>query len=256
MRQPVLPDAGTKAGVSRNLKLAASQSDLLWRGVDGILRDIARHSDSAKAMPDRKARKKALAAALKARDAFADIIRRDDPYLRGLIRQALPELGADLSGMGLSRLGNVGSIPLLLRDEDLSRYYSPARGDASTLYAKLENAAASIRSDIARDVGPPIAIAVLDLLSAPFAAQWRVENADKGGRPQELYRNYLVQELTRLYRDIYQQDATMTRDGAFVRFCSQIFGAVNMPEDGIERAVERVLTKMKADTGKRRPPKT
>ena len=78
-------------------------------------------------------------------------------------------------------------------------------------------------------------------LNAPLINFLAIENTNKGGSPGKLYRNYLIEQLTLVYEQIYGERATQTWTGGFVGFCDLVINAVAINTKGLEQALVRRL---------------
>lgn len=66
---------------------------------------------------------------------------------------------------------------------------------------------------------------------------------DKGGSEADLTRHYLVFALARHSKSIIGKKATATAAGRFVTLVSGIFQIYNLPDDGVDKLVDRLLRK-------------
>ena len=94
---------------------------------------------------------------------------------------------------------------------------------------------------MAVQVGPKILRNLFAELAAPLRRQLAIEAVNKGGRPQDLYRNYMVQELAAAYEEIHRTRPPSGKTGLFVKFCQTIFYCVGIETEGLEGAVARIL---------------
>lgn len=66
------------------------------------------------------------------------------------------------------------------------------------------------------------------------------------GSPGKFYRNAAVEHLVPVYGIIFNKKATSTPGGQFVLFCELILQAIGLEVDGVEKAVQRVLQRVRA----------
>jgi hypothetical protein len=86
----------------------------------------------------------------------------------------------------------------------------------------------------------------------PLATWIEMKSLDKGGRPADVARSYLIYQLAEAAPDIIGKPATGATTGRFVDLCTAVLVACGLPEAGIEKAIPPVVRKLQANQGKRR----
>ena len=85
---------------------------------------------------------------------------------------------------------------------------------------------------------------------APLARWIQMKSLDKGGRPADDVRNYLIHRLAEAAPEIIGKRAPVRTTGRFVDLCIAVLGACGLREAGIEKAVPPVVRKLRANQGK------
>jgi hypothetical protein len=71
-----------------------------------------------------------------------------------------------------------------------------------------------------------------------------LDRRNKGGRPADIYRQYMIQRLAGRAPRIIGKEATTTAKGKFEKLCVAVVDACGFNSTGIEKAIEAVLAKM------------
>lgn len=248
-------DPLTRRETEREWALQPAQAEILWRHIDQLSAELERYDAWVKHWPDRRSRLTSLRQTLDAFDALARTLARQDAFTSGIVRQDfLPTLGGLLTVSALEKLCKspvacsieARAVERLL---DIDHQRSGVI-DGGRLLRGLERSSEAGRSSIAQEIGPRLILALLSSLKAPFEGHLRIEKAHRGGRPQDLHRNYVVQELIWVFREIFGKRPTTAKTGAFVRFSATILEAMGLRTSGLEAAVEKNLsTKRRSGPG-------
>ena len=63
---------------------------------------------------------------------------------------------------------------------------------------------------------------------------------DRGGRPADLVRNFLVKELCMASQELIKKESASTADGAFAKLVhGVVVKCCGLPDDGLEEIIER-----------------
>ncbi len=75
-------------------------------------------------------------------------------------------------------------------------------------------------------------------------SDWMAEHVDKGGRPPDLRRKFIIRTLARHAPEIIGEEATATAKSTFMELCTAVCQEFGLPDKGIEDAVERELREL------------
>jgi hypothetical protein len=114
------------------------------------------------------------------------------------------------------------------------------------LYRAYEQEMLPRRIGLAKERTSRLLNALAHTLNEPLARFLEVERQNKGGTPDKLYRNYVIQELIPIYETVHGKSPTTTPGGGFATMCELVLGAIGIETDGLEKAVGRVLGRRKA----------
>jgi hypothetical protein len=102
------------------------------------------------------------------------------------------------------------------------------------------------RIDLAQRRTPQLLIKLAQTLNEPLARILEIERHNEGGAPAKLYRNYVIQELAPIYHRVHGKFPTPTPRGGFVTMCELVLDVVDLETEGVDKAVGRVLKRIKA----------
>ncbi|WP_374625472.1 hypothetical protein, partial [Devosia sp.] len=77
------------------------------------------------------------------------------------------------------------------------------------------------------------------------------EHPDRGGREPDYVRDHMLRALIRWYANVLGKKPTPTSKGPFQNLVADVFHACAIKDDGLERAVERMLEKWREAETKR-----
>lgn len=135
--------------------------------------------------------------------------------------------------------GSLEEIGLLLAPEAIKealgqrapRYLNFANRDAVHKAAGIEHGHLLI-THIVRRVRQPL-------------EEWMAENArNPGGRPADIRRKYIIRQLFDAAPEIIGRAPTASTNSPFVQLCVAVFQVFELPDEGIEDAVERALREL------------
>jgi len=84
-------------------------------------------------------------------------------------------------------------------------------------------------------------------INAPLKAWVEMDKTNKGGRPPDMVRRYLIYRLAEAAPDIVGKDVPVASKGWFVDFCWQILVACGLSEVGIDKAIPAIVRQVHAD---------
>jgi hypothetical protein len=241
------PDPEDRSEIDRTLCLDAAGSVQLWRKVAQLVNDINRHETFKAEMAQGRNRKEWLSyiKILSNRLTKLEIHLLDrDPNTDTILRRQLGEtLGELLSHQGFEQL--IQTSP----GYSISSRFPSAREDVlrdDGLYRAYEQEMLPRRISLAQERTSRLLIALAHALNEPLARLLEIERQNEGGAPGKLYRNYVIQELAPIYQNVHGKLPTTTPGGGFVTMCELVLGAIGLETDGVEKAVGRVLGRIKA----------
>jgi hypothetical protein len=90
----------------------------------------------------------------------------------------------------------------------------------------------------------------IERIHQPLVSWIEMKSLDKGGRPVDVARNYLIYRLAEVAREVIGKPAAVATTGKFVDLCTAVLAACGLPEAGIEKAIPPVVKKLRADQAK------
>jgi hypothetical protein len=233
--------AKDRSDINTELRLDQEASTFLWKQVARIVGDINRHAE-------------AIAQSAKGKNR-REIIKYIKTLSRRLIllENHLSDRDANIDAVLRSQLGSrIGELLSNQAFEELihqspgygvSSRFPPARVSERDdgLYRAWDREALERRVNIARRYTPNLLATFVSDLNRPLRRLLEVERQNKGGAPGKHYRNYVITELTPIYRQIYDENPRTTPEGKFATLCSLVLEELGMPIDGLESAIARRL---------------
>lgn len=122
---------------------------------------------------------------------------------------------------------------------------SPFPGEP--VQGEIDQATAFARQAQGITAGPELFIHMLKKIHQPLEAWLRENNANKGGRPKDYVRDYLILKLAENAEAIIGQPPSSR--GRFLDLCNAVLGACMFSTDGLRDAVERALGTRKVKPG-------
>jgi hypothetical protein len=173
-----------------------------------VARDIQDYRVRVATTPDRYQRTEAMEALLNSLKAVSESVEHHKRVLDPiLISDVLPVLGGLMSASGLAQLGRTGPIAWGLGKLELSgpglgptRDHGRGRDSARSLDpVHIDELTAPARARVAGQLGPKILHALLKSLEAPVERILAFEKRSRVGRPADVERNYVIEELATFY---------------------------------------------------------
>ena len=87
----------------------------------------------------------------------------------------------------------------------------------------------------------------IERLHAPLARWIELDRQNKGGRPANAVRGYLIYRLAEAAPDIIGAPASISSTGTFVDLCTAVSVACGLSETGIAKAVPGMVSKLRRD---------
>jgi hypothetical protein len=228
------------------LHLGADASAFLWERVRLLVADVERHAliQAGMALGRSRAQRnqyiKTLSSCLsRLENHLADRDRNTDEILRAQLSRLLGEI---VSHRGFERLVEISP------GYGVGSRFPPARIGARDdgLYEALEDEMQQRRENLARQRVPSLLSRFVHELNHPLVRFLAIERQNKGGVPGKLYRNYFIENLVPVYKEIYRMAPRPTASGEFVTLCDWVLGAIGLETDGLDQAVGRILRRLKA----------
>jgi hypothetical protein len=172
--------------------------------------------------------------------AIAEHVESGDDGLRRLLRQIwADDVGLWLSTHGFAEGAGI-MVPTSFSSRTLkSRQVSSREGP----YRAMEPEMASRRTAAAADVGEHVVAALAGRLGTCLTQYLALERMSQGGRPGDRYRIFLIQQLLAIFPDVFDVMPTTTSTGRFVGLCTAVVHVLGLDATGIEKAVQRQMTK-------------
>lgn len=116
--------------------------------------------------------------------------------------------------------------------------------------ADLENEGLVFGDALGLKHGHEILKHFIDSINRPLKDWIEHDRLNKGGRPADAVRTYLIYRLAEAAPTIIGKSATISTTGKFVELCSLALPACGVSATGIEKAVPSIVKRMRADQAK------
>lgn len=133
--------------------------------------------------------------------------------------------------------GSLAAIGEMLDHDEILRVI----GDKAPRYIRDQDGPEPRRA-AGLQYGGPLLIHFLKRILEPMEA-WQEENSrNKGGRPVDLRRRFIIERLARGAPSVIGSRASTAKEGPFVRLCSDVFGAYKLPITGIADVIADIVS--------------
>jgi CRISPR/Cas system-associated endoribonuclease Cas2 len=110
--------------------------------------------------------------------------------------------------------------------------------------AEIESRFDYERRTLGLEKGPRLLAYLIRRINRPIKTWVELDRLNRGGRPSNMVRDYVLIRLAQACRRILGKRPTATASGSFVRLCVGVFNACGLDDEGIEKAVDRILTRL------------
>ena len=236
--------------IVHDLKLTKIQERELEITVRHVLADIERYRAVERKSPPRDK----LVAALKRLEKALRRLQYEIDSTANHMEYFLPHDTMEYIGWSLtfSAIGEALGTDVFPKNFDLQLQRMSSKGGPITL-PSLEDLSQPMRRALGLKHGHVILAHFIDQVYAPLKKWVSLNKLNKGGRPAEnIFRSFIIRRLAERSSLIVGRCATTTPKGKFAELCIAVLPACGWSSDGIEKAIEAVLGKMK---GKKRKEK-
>ena len=169
----------------------------------------------------------------------SDIIDRRRKLLAALDRleRTLDE-NADLLAEVLPK-GTLEEIGLLIAPEAIKE----TLGQNTPRYLNLSDRD-SVHRAVGIEYGDLLIRHVVRRVSQPLRDWMAANNQNPGGRPPDIRRRHVIRQLALAAPEIIGRAPTASTNSPFVQLCVAVFQAFELPDEGIEDAIERELREL------------
>lgn len=205
--------------------------------VDRLRTEIAGYRRRVALQPDRAQRLAALQFLLKQFDDLISWLRKNPRSAKAVLSDGfLPLLGLMLSPYALERL--LGSIGWSVDDRAIEDAFERrGRGDVMA-FDRLTHVT---RQSVAVQAGPLLLTKLMEALREPLDQALRMEKRHKGGRPQDVERNYVVDTLAGAWEAENGTPAPSGKTGPFYDRCREVLVTLDLNTDGLAECIRRTV---------------
>jgi len=251
-RQPVelrFPPVEDWQSIIRDCNLTPAQADTLKFTLKEALDEISRHQVNLKNQPSRALLVDRLKTFEKALHGLLKQCRRN----AGLMQSFLPHNTLAYIGQSLtfSAIGEALGRNVLSKNLDFKISIKQSQGEPIT-FASMEDLSRPRRETLGLEYGGVILAYFIEMIHAPFEKWLDLSRQNKGGRPGDAVRGYLIYQLAVAAPEIMGKPATVASTGKFVDLCTAVLVACGVPEAGIAKAIPPVVRKLRSDQAKSR----
>lgn len=239
LARPVCPSPEDMAEIIRSFGLSEKQVHELRLVINHFMMDIDAYLAELDRIPPRPERAGRLRRIEKALRRVQYEVERSE----ALLDHILPfDLSEDLGGkLTFAAIGAaIGSPQAPRQFRHTIAVIAERDGDLSM--KTVEEAFDAERRSLGLKHGGAIFRSMVNDLYAPLG-RWVELDKKVAGRKPMMFRNLLIERLAYASEDVLGHAATSTAKGPFVRLCAAVLDAVQLPSDGVEKAVETIIRK-------------
>lgn len=211
--------------------------------VDKIRPDLDTYRRRVAMQPDRVQRVAALEFFLRHLGDLSEWLRKNPRSTKAVLSDGfLPLLGLMLSPYGMERL--LGSIGWSVDERAIEDAIAQrGRGDVLT-FDRLTHAT---RQSVAVQAGPLLFMKLIQTLREPLEQVLRMEKRHRGGRPQDIERNYVVDTLASVWEAEHGTAAPSGKSGPFYDQCYQVLVELDLNTDGLAECIRRTVRRRRGE---------
>lgn len=248
------PSQDERDQIAALLKLTPGQAERLWRAVDRMCRGFEAYR-AAKPLPgaERAAMLQDLRNFSARLDRLADWTANASPHVVQVVQEVLgPVLAERLSEIGFWQ--PTGSYPVdrfsVHHLDQLECEHNPEtnecagvdRVSAGRFLRQVETYQVDRRLNAADTVTATVLRGLIHALNTPVREYLELASRHRGGRTGQPFRNAVIRQLARAYREITGKKPTSSPRGAFAHWCELILDSLGMSTEGLEAALLRQLS--------------
>jgi hypothetical protein len=232
--------------------LMPTQAETLKITLEEALDAISQYQAKLQSQPSRSDLVKGLRSFEKALRRLRDECRHSVDLMHDFLpHNTLGYIGESLT---FSAMGKALGRKIFPNQFDTMIEVKKSLGERITLES-MEDLSRPMREAVGLNHGHLILLHFIEQTHAPLARWIAMKNLDRGGRPTDVVRNFLIYQLAEAAPGIIGKRATVATTGRFVYLCTRVLVASGLPEAGIEKAIPPVVRRLRANQRKwrRRP---
>jgi hypothetical protein len=158
-----------------------------------------------------------------------------------------PQGGVKEAVMRLADRSDVRIAEIEAEQEGLEETLKRLTADGSDVrIAEIEARFDYQRKTLGLKHAPELLAHLVDRIYRPIQVWLDLDRLNRGGRPSDVVRDYVLIRLIEAAPEVLGSRATGTADGKFVRLCTGVFNACGLNTEGLEKAIERILKQRSA----------
>ena len=235
------PKADNWKNIVHDLKLTTAQERELEITIRHVLADIESYQAAKSKRPPRRP----LVAALKRLEKALGRVQYEMARSEHLMKHYLPSntlefIGKSFTFTAIQKAVTKGIFTISFDHE----IQSTIERNSSVTMADLEEYYCNERVVLGYKHGGEILRYFIDVIYADLNSWVELDRLNKGGRPANIFRRYIIQRLAERAPLIIGKSATTTAKGKFLELCIVVLPACGFHSKGIEKAIEAALGKM------------
>lgn len=229
----------------RDLKLAPQQEWALALTLEHLWADLAQEQARRDAMPRARLvmRFKRIEAKLAA--LLSEMDRAQAEMIHFLPHDALSEIGRAMTFESIGAALGRDVVPKTHNEPVLSKLEK----NVSLSPAAMKHAAFSARELLGIKHGDVILRDFLGRVHEPMRLWIERDKQNKGGKPAQIIRRYVVYYLARSAPEIIGRKAGVSESGPFVELCAAVLRALRLSDVGVGKIVPEVVRQLRLDMG-------
>jgi hypothetical protein len=231
------PEGESWGSLIRTLRLKHAQADILAATIKHVILDLGRYRK-------RKEQRSVLVQRLKLMEQAFGRLQFEMNRSAHLMSDFLPFDTLEFVGESLTftAMAQVLGQRVFPRNFGTVLDRMKQQNEPITIAALEEHLSAQRRS-LGLNQGHVLLKHFIDSVGAPLRNWVEIDKLNKGGRPANAARQYMIWRLADVAPQLIGRRAPISRTGAFVDLCEQVLIACGFPEESVGKAVEAVVRK-------------
>jgi hypothetical protein len=249
-REPVelqFPSAEAWTDIVRGLELSTTQAQSLETTLNEALEGIGRYRKKLQSQSNRPLLLERLRTFAKALGELEDECRRSADLMHDFLpHDTLEYIGRSLTFTAIGEALGRSVVPRNFDSKMEAKRMAGERISASS----IEYLYRGSREALGLKHGHLILTHFLERIRAPLAGIVELKRRDKGGRPADAERRYLIYRLAEAAPEIIGKPPAVAVTGKFVDLCTTVLVACGLAETGIAEAIPPVVRKLRTEQAK------
>ena len=229
----------------RDLKLTPKQALALAIMLEHLSADLAQEQARRDAMPRARLVTRFKSIEAKLNELISEMDRAKKDLIHFLPHKSLAEIGGAMTFESMEKALGHEVVPKHYQEGVLAKLEQ----NLPVSPAAMKHAAFSARELLGLKHGDVILRDFLGRVHEPMRLWIEQDKQNKGGKPAQILRRYVVYYLARSAPEIIGRNAGVSETGPFVELCAAVLRALRLSDVGVGKIVPDIVRQLRVDMG-------